>query len=148
MSADGDLPGAYRLLIADVYDLAGRSRRTSEALARSLGQSVARWHLMSVIADDPRSVAGAARRLGLARQSVQRVADQLTADGLVRSSPDPSDARAPRLALTTEGRRVLAQIVRRADAARAEQLAGSGLTVDDLRAARRVVRTLGDAVGP
>ena len=102
-----DLPTAYRLLVADVYDVAGRSRRTSEALARAEGQSTARWHLMSVISDGPQSVAGAARRLGLARQSVQRVADQLLADGLAEASPDPADARAPRLALTPAGRRQL-----------------------------------------
>ena len=56
---DADLPGAYRLLVAEVYELAGRSRRTSDALARAAGQSVARWHLMSVVSDGPRSVAGA-----------------------------------------------------------------------------------------
>jgi len=147
-TAAGDLPEAYRLLVADVYELAGRSRRTSEALARALGQSVARWHLMSAVSDQPRSVASAARRLGLARQSVQRVADQLLADGLVRSSADPADARAPRLALTAAGRRALAELVERSDQQRAAQLAGSGLEVDDLREARRVLRRLGEAIGP
>ncbi len=54
----------YRLLIADVYELAGQSRRTSESLARGLGQTAARWHVLSVLSDEPRSVATAARRLG------------------------------------------------------------------------------------
>ena len=143
---DGDLPEAYRLLMADVYELAGRSRRTSEALARSLGQSVARWHLLSVVSDGPRSVAGAARRLGLARQSVQRVADQLLADGLVRSTSDPADARAPRLVLTATGRRALDELVARSDRERATQLTESGLAVDDLREARRVLRLLATAI--
>ena len=146
-AADGDLPEAYRLLMADVYELAGRSRQTSEALARALGQTVARWHLMSVVSGEPRSVAGAARRLDLARQSVQRVADQLLADGLARTAPDPADARAPRLSLTPAGHRALAALVGRADAERGRQLARSGLTVDDLRAARRVLRTLVQAAG-
>lgn len=43
-TADGapgrDLATAYRLLVADVYEVAGRSRQTSEALARSVGQTV------------------------------------------------------------------------------------------------------------
>ena len=133
------LPAAYRLLVADVYDVAGQSRRTSEALARAEGQSTARWHLMSVISDGPRSVAGAARRLGLARQSVQRVADQLVADGLAVSSPDPADARAPRLALTPAGRRVLDRLVERADRQRDAQLTAAGLTVRELEEARRVL---------
>lgn len=143
----GELAAAYRLLVADVYELAGRSRRTSDALARSLGQTTARWHLMSVISDGPRSVSSAARRLGLTRQSVQRVADQLVADGLARTRPDPADARAPLLALTPAGRRALDELVARSDAVRATQLATTGLTVDDLTAARRVVRRLVAAVG-
>jgi DNA-binding MarR family transcriptional regulator len=137
-----DLAAVYRLLIADVYELAGESRRTSEALAATLGQTVARWHLLSVISDGPRSVAGAARRLGLARQSVQRVADRLVAEGLAVAEPDPADARAPRLALTPAGRRVLDGLVQRSDAVRSAQLAGADVTVADLRAARRVVREL------
>ena len=145
---DADLPGAYRLLVAEVYELAGRSRRTSDALARAAGQSVARWPLMSVVSEGPRSVAGAARRLGLARQSVQRVAHQLLADGLVRSMPDPADARAPRLKLTAAGRRALDHLVDLSDRERAAQLATTDLTVEDLREARRVLRALGDALGP
>jgi DNA-binding MarR family transcriptional regulator len=141
-----DLPTAYRLLVADVYDLAGRSRRTSEALARAEGQTTARWHLMSVISDDPTSVAGAARRLGLARQSVQRVADQLVADGLAEASPDPADARAPRLALTPAGRRVLDRLVERADRQRDAQLSAAGLTARELEEARRVLRAVGSAL--
>lgn len=145
---DGTSASAYRLLVADVYEVAGRSRQTSEHLARSLGQTVPRWHLLSVLADGPRSVASAARRLGLARQSVQRVAGGLRADGLVTSSPDPADARAPQFALTDEGRRTLDRLVERSDDVRARQLAASDLTVDDLRSARRVLRALADALGP
>jgi DNA-binding MarR family transcriptional regulator len=141
-----DLPTAYRLLVADVYDLAGRSRRTSEALARAEGQTVARWHLMSVISDGPRSVAAAARRLGLARQSVQRVADGLLADGLAVSSPDPADARAPRLALTPAGRHVLERLVERADRQRDDRLSAAGPTVRELEEARRVLRAVGTAL--
>ena len=141
-STGDDLATAYRLLIADVYELAGASRRTSEALAGRLGQTVARWHLLSVISEGPRSVAGAARRLGLARQSVQRVADRLVAEGLAVAEPDPADARAPQLALTLAGRRVLDRLVERSDMARSAQLARADVTVDDLHAARRVVREL------
>ncbi|HEX6417828.1 MAG TPA: MarR family transcriptional regulator [Acidimicrobiales bacterium] len=142
------LATAYRLLIADVYELAGASRRTSEVLARSAGQTVARWHLMSVVSDGPRSVASAARRLGLARQSVQRVADLLVAEGLVELEEDPGDARAPRLRLAPEGHRVLADLVRRSDAARDAQLARTGLRTADLVAARRVLRELRAALEP
>ena len=52
---------AYRLLIADVYELAGASRRTSDDLARAVGQTAARWHVLSALSDAPRSVPSAAR---------------------------------------------------------------------------------------
>ena len=74
---------AYRLLIADVYELEGTSRRTSESIAAMAGQTTARWHVLSVLSTAPATVATVARRLGLARQSVQRVADGLLADGLL-----------------------------------------------------------------
>lgn len=64
------------------------------------------------------------------------------------STPDPDDARAPRLAVTPAGRDALRDPVERSDAARATQLARSGLTVDDLDAARRVLRALDAALEP
>src|ERR1700755_3083959 len=51
----------YRLLMADVYELAGLSRRTSEAIARDLGQTAARWHVLSVLSAGPCTVPAAAR---------------------------------------------------------------------------------------
>lgn len=137
-----DLAGAYRLLIADVYELAGASRRTTEALAREVGQTTARWNLLSVVSDRPRSVASAARRLGLSRQSVQRVANDLMKAGALRREGDPADARAPLLVLTDEGLEVLAASVRSSDADRFRLLAHTGMSSDQLHAAREVLRHL------
>ena len=81
---------AYRLLVADVYELAGRSRATSEAIAQRHQQTAARWHLLSVLRDEAMTVPGIARRLGQSRQSVQRVADDLIAAGCVRWRPTPA----------------------------------------------------------
>src|ERR1700757_2310208 len=69
----------YRLLMADVYELAGLSRRTSEAIARELGQTVARWHVLSVLSAGPCTVPAAARRplLTLTNRG-QLVLEQLT----------------------------------------------------------------------
>lgn len=55
----------YRLLMADVYELAGRSRATTQDIAGEVvGQTAARWHVMSVITDQDRTVPAVARRLG------------------------------------------------------------------------------------
>lgn len=137
-----DLVEAYRLLVADVYELAGASRRTSEVLAREVGQTTARWNLLSVVSDRPRSVAFAARRLGLARQSVQRIANDLVRAGALCREADPADARAPLLVLTDEGRAILAASVRASDADRVRLLAQTDVSPDELRAAREVLRRL------
>jgi DNA-binding MarR family transcriptional regulator len=137
---------AYRLLIADVYELAGASRRTSEELARQVGQSAARWHVLSVVSDGPRTVAGAARRLGLARQSVQRVVDDLVSAGQAELRPNPDHARAPLVALTEAGVRSLEELVRRSDADRAALLARAGVDRADLDRAREVLRRVLAAV--
>lgn len=141
-----ETPESYRLLIADVYELAGHSRRTSETLARTAGQTTARWHVLSVVSDGPRTVAGAARRLGLARQSVQRVVDGLVADGDLELRENPDHARAPLVAITPSGATVLAELVRRSDADRATLLERAGVTAADLDGARAVLRRLSSAL--
>jgi DNA-binding MarR family transcriptional regulator len=66
------------LIIADVYELAGRLREYGEAIARTVGQTQARWQVMSVASSaEPHSVPRIARVLGVSRQNVQRIADLL-----------------------------------------------------------------------
>jgi len=137
-----DASEAYRLLVADVYEFAATSRRTSEHIARELGQTVARWHVLSVLSERPLTVAAAARRLGLARQSVHGVARKLLDDGLVEAEANPDHKRAPLLGLTAEGHRVLAELVRRSDEDRARRLARAGVTAEDLVSARHTVRAV------
>lgn len=133
---------AYRLLIADTAELIGRSRSTSDVMARESGQTVARWHLMSVLSGTPQSVASSARRLGLARQSVQRVANELLADGLVRSTPDPNDARAPLFELTTRGDTLVTDLYSRSDGSRTELVQRANVSLRQLTAARQTIRAL------
>jgi DNA-binding MarR family transcriptional regulator len=137
---------AYRLLIADVYELAGLSRRTSEELARSLGQTAARWHVLSVVSDGPRTVPSAARRLGLAPQSVQRVVGDLVDAGLLEAVDNPDHARSPLMRLRGEGRAVVDELFARSQDDRADVVARAGVTADELLAAREVVRKLAGAL--
>lgn len=141
-ASEQQLAEGYRLLVADVYELAGTSRRSSEELAREVGQTAARWHLMSVVSAGELTVSQAARRLGLARQSVQRVAGDLVRDGQLHSRPDESDRRAPLFSLTESGRRVLARLVSRSEAGRVAAIRSAGVSADDLAQARRTIRAL------
>lgn len=133
---------AYRTLIADVYELAAASRDTSDSIAGEVGQSAARWHVMSVVADDDRNVPAIARRLGLTRQSVQRVVDDLVDEALVSLEPNPAHQRSPLVSLTTRGRQLLEEMFQRSEASRTAVLDDAEVDTDDLHTARQVVRAL------
>ena len=141
-----ELVEAYRLLVADVYELACLSRRTSEDLAQAVGQTVARWHVMSVLSDGPRTVPSAARRLGLAPQSVQRVVGDLLASGHLEAVDNPDHARSPLMRLTDLGRRAAEELFARSADDRAEVLTRADVTAEELAAARAVLRKLTDAL--
>ena len=133
----------YRLLIADVYELAGLSRTTSEVIANDVGgQTVARWHVMSTVSQQQLTVPDIARRLGLARQSVQRVVDDLVASGHLERRTNPAHRRSPLVELTRRGHASLRRLNHAAAAARATQLADVDVTLSDLVEARTTIRAL------
>ena len=98
------------LLVADVFHLAGLFRRQGEEIARLAGRTQAEWQTLSAISDGPRTVPQIARRLGLARQSVQRTADQLEAESLVRFVANPDHKKSTLVELTAAGRNALDKI--------------------------------------
>jgi DNA-binding MarR family transcriptional regulator len=77
-----------------------------------MGESSARWQVLGR-AFRPTTVADMARDLGHARQSVQRIADDLVADGLVKYQPHKEDRRTKLASLTVEGQAVLEAIYAR-----------------------------------
>ena len=98
------------LLVADVYELAGALRRSGDELAGRARQSQARWQLLSVASEGRWTVPAIAGRLGVSRQAVQRVADVLAAEGLVRFTDNPAHRRSPHVELTCSGRATLEHI--------------------------------------
>lgn len=73
---------------------------------RGTGITNARWQTLSeLFALEKRvTVSELARHMGLTRQAVQRLADDMASDGLVEFIENPSDARAMHLLLTEAGR--------------------------------------------
>jgi DNA-binding MarR family transcriptional regulator len=130
----------FALLIADVYELAGELERSGETLAKSVGQSGARWKVLSAGSVGGQTVAQLARRLGLARQSVQRVADALEDDGLVRYEPNPDHQRSPRVALTAAGEEALGRLS--AVAAKWEDPLSARIGRTELETARDFIKAL------
>ena len=127
------------LVIADLYELAGAFRRRGEEIARDVGQTQARWQVLSA-ASDAKTVPQLARMLGVSRQNVQRIANALVRDRLARFVDNPDHRSSPHVVLSDEGRGTLAGLTR---AARSRHRAlAARLKGIDLAALRRDLRQI------
>jgi len=128
------------LFVADVFHLAGEFRQLGNRIASRVGQTQARWQVLSVVSDGTWTVAQVARRLGYARQSVQRTADQLVQQKLAEYRPNPDHAKSPVIKITSKGNLALARITREAD--KWHLKISAGLPESELAIAARTVRHL------
>ncbi|MEU9112691.1 MarR family transcriptional regulator [Streptomyces sp. NPDC048483] len=126
------------LLVADVFEAAGALRRSGEALAATEGQTQARWQLLSAVSGGPLTVAQAARRLGVARQGVQRIANDLVGEELAAFRTNPDHRSSPLLELTASGHRILNKITDRAT--EMHRAMAADLTPAELAAARALLQ--------
>lgn len=131
-------------VVQDIRELSGALDRVGETIAESEGQTHARWQLLSAATTGDKTVSQLARRLGLVRQSVQRVADALVQERLVAYKKNPSHSRAPHVRLTPAGKRVLKRLEKRAR--RFRGLVSKNTTKRSLADLRETVAKLRDAV--
>ena len=133
-------------LILEVFRLNGRLLVAGDRLVASLGLTSARWQVLGAIAlsDRPQPVAWLARSMGLNRQGVQRIVNELTKDGLVEFAPNPNHQRAHFAVLTKRGRTAFQE---------AERLQGpwvnglsKGLNLKDIATAKRIATALRERV--
>jgi DNA-binding MarR family transcriptional regulator len=105
-------PAAIALteFVLKVVRLSALFEAKGEALARPSGQTLARWVALNAAAEGQATVAEISRRFGYARQSVQRVADLLVADGLAEYQDNPRHRRAKLLVPTRRGLDVILAI--------------------------------------
>jgi DNA-binding MarR family transcriptional regulator len=92
------------------------------------------------MAGEPRSVAQVARAMGLTRQAVQRLVDELEADGVVERLDHPESRRARPVRLTARGASLFAEMVRRQRPWSAR--IGAGISPSDLGTALHVLRLI------
>lgn len=112
---NADTPStALPLIVADIYELAGRFRDNGEAVAATVGQTQARWQVMNAASAEPRTVPQIARRLGVTRQNVQRIADVLVVEGWGRFETNPDHRGSPHFVLNPRGRQALDQLTKAA----------------------------------
>ena len=95
-------------LILEVFRLNGRLLVAGDRLVAELGLTSARWQVLGAIAYDerPEPVAWHARAMGLHRQGVQRIVNELEAEGIVEFQPNPHHKRAHLVVLTAKGRKL------------------------------------------
>jgi DNA-binding MarR family transcriptional regulator len=129
-------------LILEVFRLNGRLLGAGDDLVASLGLTSARWQVLGAVhfAAAPQPVAWLARSMGLSRQAVQRIANELEAEGLLEFKPNPNHRRAQLVVLTRKGRAAYAAAERR-QIPWANALA-KGLAAEDLHRAARAMAVL------
>jgi DNA-binding MarR family transcriptional regulator len=96
--------------VVRLFRLNGLIAAEGEMLVRPAGQTTARWQVLASVEEAPATVATIARTLGLARQSVQRVADALEQGGLISYEDNPRHRRARLVTLSEQGRKALRRI--------------------------------------
>ncbi len=129
-------------LILELFRLNGRVLVAGDRMVSELGLTSARWQVLGAVAlaVRPEPVAWLARSMGLNRQGVQRIVNELAADGYVALEPNPHHRRASLVVLTERGREAYAA-AQRLQVPWVNALA-KGLRVEDIAAARDTLAAL------
>ena len=103
---------ALTALVLPAFELNGEFLAAAEEMTRPVGLTPAWWQVLGATLDEPLPVAEIARRvgLGLARQSVQRVADLLVERGWATFQDNPAHRRAKLLSPTDAGRKAVGRL--------------------------------------
>ena len=132
------------LIVADIFELAGEFRESGERIAETVGLTQARWQVLSAVSAERKTVPQVARRLGVTRQGVQRLANLLVAEGAATFEANPDHRSSPHLVLTERGRFDLARLSKAAEAYHAA--VARRMTVEDLESLRAGLKRLIEAV--
>lgn len=129
-------------LMLDLFRLNSQLLTAGDRLVVRLGLTSARWQILGAIlhAERPQPVAWLARDLGANRQNVQRIVNDLHAEGLVAFEANPHHRRAQLVVLTDKGKRTFAAAM----TLQTPWVNGlsEGLAVKDLQIVHRVVTAL------
>lgn len=129
-------------LILAIFRLNGRLLMAGDRLVTGLDLSSARWQVLGAIAlaERPQPVAWLARNMGLNRQGVQRIVNEMRDDGLLEIEPNPHHRRAHLVVLTKPGKQAF-EAATRLQVPWVNRLA-EGVGLKDLAITQRVVAEL------
>ena len=93
-------------LVLETFRLNGRLLGAGDALVADVGLTSARWQVLGAVALSPvpLPVAHIARNMGLTRQAVQRIVNEMEREGFVRFEPNPHHQRAKLVLLAPRGK--------------------------------------------
>lgn len=131
-------------LILETFRLNGALLAIGNQLTKRFGLTSARWQVLGPISGELLTVAQIARRMGLARQGVQRIVNDLEGLGLVVLQPNLDHKRAPLVALTDTGKEVMAEV----DRVQAEWVnkVAEGLTEQEISQALALIETVRERI--
>lgn len=127
-------------LVLEIFRMNGALIAMGDALVGDLGLTSARWQVMGAIAlaNTPLPIAQIARNMGLTRQAVQRVANELEGEGFIRFAPNPDHQRAKLVLLTRKGEAVYAASLTRWEPK--AQALGAGSPLKDIETSLATLR--------
>ncbi len=131
---------AFTELITDTFQLNGRLLAAGDRLTKPVGLTSSRWQVLGAIEAQSVSVAQIARKMGLARQNVQRLADALKKEGIVEYVTNPDHKRAKLVCLSERGRSAMKKLGQLQELWANETAAG--VSAAEIQAARDVLRKL------
>ena len=103
----GHSPAADKLTLffLESFRFHGALMAAGERLMEPVGLTSARWQVLSTVAraEQPETVANIGRIMGLTRQGVQRIVNDLIAGGLLQITTNPHHKRASLICLTDLG---------------------------------------------
>jgi DNA-binding MarR family transcriptional regulator len=131
-------------LIVETFRLNGALLAAGDKLVADLHLTSARWQVLGAMGMSIQAlpVAQIARNMGLSRQAVQRVVNELATQGLVRFAANPHHQRAKLVLMTGKGRTVFEAAMKR-QSPWANALA-DGLSTMDVEITSRVLRAIRD----
>lgn len=129
-------------LILEIFRLNGELLTAGDRLVADLNLTSARWQVLGAMgmASEALPVSHIARNMGLSRQAVQRLVNELAAQGLVQFAPNPHHQRAKLVLMTPQGKAVFTAAMAR-QGPWADTLA-TGLAAQDVATALRLLRTI------
>ena len=137
---------ALTRLFLEAFPFHGALMTAGERLTAPIGLTSARWQVLSAIAraDTHQTVSQVSREMGLARQSVQRVASDLETLGFITFEKNPHHKRAFLMVLTNTGLQAIEDMNRRQ--APWVNALSYDIEADDIETALRVLQKIRHAL--